>query len=155
MDVHYMTQEGFDKIKKDLADALAQRPVISAAIAEAREKGDLSENAEYESAREAQGLLEMNIARLQDLVSKIRVIDASQLSTDKVGMLSKVKVKNLSLKREMQFTIVGEQEANFAQGKLAATTPIGKALMGHKVGEIVEAQAPNGVMKFEILEISL
>lgn len=142
-------------MKKDLADALAQRPVISAAIAEAREKGDLSENAEYESAREAQGLLEMNIARLQDLVANARVIDEKQLSTDKVGMLSKVKVKNLSLGREMQFTIVGEQEANFAAGKLAATTPIGKALMGHKVGETVEAQAPNGVMKFEILDISL
>lgn len=150
-----MTQEGYDKLKKDLADALAQRPVISAAIAEAREKGDLSENAEYESAREAQGLLEMNIARLQDLVANARVIDEKQLSTDKVGMLSKVKVKNLTLGREMQFTIVGEQEANFAAGKLAATTPIGKALIGHKVGEVVEAQAPNGVMKFEILDISL
>ncbi len=150
-----MTQEGYDKLKRDLADALAQRPVISAAIAEAREKGDLSENAEYESAREAQGLLEMNIARLQDLVANARVIDEKQLSTDKVGMLSKVKVKNLTLGREMQFTIVGEQEANFAAGKLAATTPIGKALIGHKVGEVVEAQAPNGVMKFEILDISL
>lgn len=155
MAIHYLTQEGYDKLKKDLADALAQRPVISAAIAEAREKGDLSENAEYESAREAQGLLEMNIARLQDLVANARIIDSSKLTTDKVGMLSKVKVKNLSLKREMQFTIVGEQEANFAAGKLAATTPIGKALIGHKVGDVVEAQAPNGVMKFEILEISL
>lgn len=150
-----MTQEGFDKLKKDLADALAQRPVISAAIAEAREKGDLSENAEYESARDAQGLLEMNIARLQNLVANARVIDESKLSTDKVGMMSKVKVKNISLGREMQFTIVGEQEANFAAGKLSATTPIGKALMGHKAGDVVEAQAPNGVMKFEILSISL
>lgn len=150
-----MTQEGFDKLKKDLADALAQRPVISAAIAEAREKGDLSENAEYESARDAQGLLEMNIARLQNLVANARVIDESKLSTDKVGMMSKVKVKNLSLGREMQFTIVGEQEANFAAGKLSATTPIGKALLGHKAGDVVEAQAPNGVMKFEILSISL
>lgn len=150
-----MTQEGFEKLKNDLAAALAQRPVISAAIAEAREKGDLSENAEYESAREAQGLLEMNIARLQDLVANARVIDERQLSTDKVGMLSKVKVKNITLGREMQFTIVGEQEANFAAGKLAATTPIGKALIGHKVGEVVEAQAPNGIMKFEILDISL
>lgn len=155
MEVHYMTQEGFDKLKKDLADALAQRPVISAAIAEAREKGDLSENAEYESARDAQGLLEMNIARLQNLVANARVIDESKLSTDKVGMMSKVKVKNISLGREMQFTIVGEQEANFAAGKLSATTPIGKALLGHKAGDVVEAQAPNGVMKFEILSISL
>lgn len=155
MALHYMTQEGLDKLKKDLADALAQRPVISAAIAEAREKGDLSENAEYESAREAQGLLELTISRLQDLVANARVIDEKQLSTDKVGILSKVKVKNLSLKREMIFTIVGENEANFAAGKLASTTPIGKALMGHKVGDVVEAQVPNGAMKFEILEISL
>lgn len=150
-----MTQEGFDKLKKDLADAIAQRPVISAAIAEAREKGDLSENAEYEAARDAQGLLELNISKLQALVAEARVIDESKLTADAVGMLSKVKVKNLSLGREMQFTIVGEQEANFAAGKLAATTPIGKALMGHKVGDVVEAQAPNGVMKFEILSISL
>lgn len=155
MAIHYMTQEGFDKLKKDLADAIAQRPVISAAIAEAREKGDLSENAEYEAARDAQGLLELNIAKLQALVAEARVIDESKLTADAVGMLSKVKVKNLSLGREMQFTIVGEQEANFAAGKLAATTPIGKALMGHKVGDVVEAQAPNGVMKFEILSISL
>lgn len=155
MAIHYLTQEGFDKLKKDLADAIAQRPVISAAIAEAREKGDLSENAEYEAAREAQGLLELNIAKLQSLVAEARVIDESKLSADAVGMLSKVKVKNLSLNREMQFMIVGEQEANFAAGKLAATTPIGKALMGHKVGDVVEAQAPNGIMKFEILNISL
>lgn len=150
-----MTQEGFDKLKKDLADAIAQRPVISAAIAEAREKGDLSENAEYEAAREAQGLLELNIAKLQAVVAEARVIDESKLSADTVGMLSKVKVKNIALGREMQFTIVGEQEANFAAGKLAATTPIGKALMGHKKGDVVEAQAPNGVMKFEILDITL
>ncbi len=150
-----MTQEGFDKLKKDLADAIAQRPVISAAIAEAREKGDLSENAEYEAAREAQGLLELNIAKLQAVVAEARVIDESKLSADTVGMLSKVKVKNLALGREMQFTIVGEQEANFSAGKLSATTPIGKALMGHKKGDVVEAQAPNGVMKFEILDITL
>ena len=154
-EVHYLTQEGLDKLKKELADALAQRPIISAAIAEAREKGDLSENAEYESARDAQGLREMNIARLQTLLAGARLIDASQLSADKVGMPSKVKVKNLPLGREMKFTIVGETEANFAQGKLAATTPIGKALMNHKVGDVVEAQVPNGTAKFEILEISL
>src|SRR5574344_1372309 len=100
-EVHYMSQEGLDKLKKELAEALAQRPIISAAIAEAREKGDLSENAEYESARDAQGLLEMNIARLQTLLAGARLIDASQLSADKVGMLSKVKVKNLTLGREM------------------------------------------------------
>ena len=155
MAIHFMTQEGFDKLKQDLADAIAQRPVISAAIAEAREKVDLSENAEYEAARDAQGLLELNIAKLQNLVAQARVIDESMLSSDTVGLLSKVKVKNLALKREMSFTIVGEQEANFAEGKLALTTPIGKALMGHKKGDVVEAVAPNGVMKFEILDISL
>lgn len=155
MPVHYLTQEGYDKLKKDLADALAQRPVISAAIAEAREKGDLSENAEYESAREAQGLLELRIAKLKDEVANARVIDESQIGTDKVQMLNKVKVKNLSMNRVMEFTLVGESEADFASGKLAATTPIGKALMGHSKGEIVEAKVPSGVMKFEILDITL
>lgn len=155
MAVHYMTQEGLDKLKKDLADALAQRPVISAQIAEARDKGDLSENAEYEAAREAQGLLELNISKLQDLVANARVIDESQIGTEKVQMLNKVKVKNLTVGSVMEFTLVGENEADFAHGKLAATTPIGKALMGHSKGEIVEAHVPSGIMKFEILDITL
>ena len=142
-------------LKKELADALAQRPVISAAIAEAREKGDLSENAEYDAAREAQGLLEVKISRLKDKLSNARVLDESQLTTDSVQLLSKVKVENLANKMVMQFTIVGETEADFSKGKLAVTTPIGKALVGHSVGETVEAQVPQGVMKFKILEISL
>lgn len=150
-----MSQEGLDKIKKELAEALAQRPVISAAIAEAREKGDLSENAEYESAREAQGLLEIKIANLQNMVAKAKVLDASQLTADKVAMLTTVKVKNLTAGMEMTFTIVGETEADFAAGKLAATTPIAKALMGHSKGETVEAKVPSGIMKFEILDISI
>ena len=150
-----MTQEGLDKLKKDLAEALAQRPVISAAIAEAREKGDLSENAEYDAAREAQGLLELKIANLKNMVANAKVIDASKVQTDVVGMLNRVKVLNLSMNREMTFTIVGETEADFSKGKLAATTPIGRALIGHGKGETVEAQVPNGVMKFKILEISL
>ncbi|MCQ2182228.1 MAG: transcription elongation factor GreA [Bacteroidales bacterium] len=153
-DIHYMSQEGLDKIKKELADALAQRPVISAAIAEAREKGDLSENAEYESAREAQGLLELKIANLQNMVANAKVLDSSQISTDKVQMLNTVKVKNLVANREMTFTIVGETEADFAAGKLAATTPIAKALLGHSKGDMVEAKVPSGVLKFEILDIS-
>ena len=154
-EVHYMSQEGLDKIKKELAEALAQRPVISAAIAEAREKGDLSENAEYESAREAQGLLELKIANLQNMVAGAKVIDGSQLGTDKVQMLNKVKVENLSIGRVMEFTIVGESEADFSKGKLAATTPIAKALMGHSKGEVVDAHVPSGIIKFKILDISI
>ena len=150
-----MTQAGLDSLKKELADALAQRPVISAAIAEAREKGDLSENAEYDAARDAQGLLEVKIARLKNKVANARVIDESKLSTDTVQLLSKVKVRNLANKMVMDFTVVGETEADFAKGKLAATTPIGKALIGHAKGEVVEAQVPAGVLKFEILDISL
>lgn len=153
-EVHYMSQEGLDKIKKELAEALAQRPVISAAIAEAREKGDLSENAEYESAREAQGLLELRIANLQNMVAGAKVLDSSQLGTDKVQMLNKVKVENMVMHKEMEFTIVGETEADFAKGKLAATTPIAKALLGHGKGDVVEAKVPSGILKFKILDIS-
>lgn len=154
-DTHYITQEGLEKLKKDLADAIAQRPHIAAAIAEAREKGDLSENAEYESAREAQGLLEMKIANLQNMVANAKVIDESRIGTDKVQLLNKVKVQNVALGATMEFTIVGESEADFAHGKLAATTPIAKALLGHSKGETVEAVVPSGVMKFKILDISI
>lgn len=154
-DVHYMSQEGFDNLKKELAEALAQRPVIAAAIAEAREKGDLSENAEYESAREAQGLLELRISNLQNMINSAKVLDSSQLSADKVQMLTKVKVENQANKQVMSFTIVGENEADFSQGKLSATTPIAKALIGHGKDEVVEAKVPSGVLKFKILEISL
>lgn len=150
-----MTQAGLDKLKQELADALAQRPVISAAIAEAREKGDLSENAEYDAARDAQGLLEVKIARLKEKVANARVIDESKLSADTVQLLSKVKVKNLANKMVMNFQIVPETEADFSKGLLAATTPIAKALIGHGKGETVEAKVPSGVMKFEIVEISL
>lgn len=155
MPIEMMTQAGLDKLKQELADALAQRPVISAAIAEAREKGDLSENAEYDAARDAQGLLEVKIARLKEKVANARVIDESKLSADTVQLLSKVKVKNLANKMVMNFQIVPESEADFSKGLLAATTPIAKALIGHGKGETVEAKVPSGVMKFEILEISL
>ena len=155
MAIEYMTQAGYDKLKKDLADALAQRPVISAAIAEAREKGDLSENAEYDAARDAQGLLEVKIARLKEKVANARVIDESKLSADTVKLLSKVEVENLANKMKMKFQIVGESEADFSKGLLSASTPIGKALMGHSKGETVEATVPSGVMKFKILDISL
>ena len=150
-----MSQDGLDKLKKELSEALAQRPVISAAIAEAREKGDLSENAEYESAREAQGLLELRIAKLQNQIVNAKVLDSSQLNTDKVQMLNTVKVENLNNKRIMEFTIVGESEADFAKGRLAATTPIAKALLGHGKGETVDAKVPSGIIKFKILDITL
>ena len=155
MAIEYMTQAGYDKLKKDLADALAQRPVISAAIAEAREKGDLSENAEYDAARDAQGLLEVKIARLKEKVANARVIDESKLSADTVQLLSKVEVENLANKMKMKFQVVGESEADFSKGLLSASTPIGKALIGHSKGEIVEAKVPSGIMKFKILDISL
>ena len=154
-EVHYMSQDGLDKLKKDLAEARAQRAVIAAAIAEAREKGDLSENAEYESAREAQSLLEIKIANLKDMIAKAKVLDASMLSTDKVQMLNTVKVENLSTKQVMTFTIVGESEADFSKGKLASTTPIAKALLGHTKGDVVEAKVPSGIIKFKILDITL
>lgn len=154
-EVHYMTQDGLDKLKKDLADALAQRPVISAAIAEAREKGDLSENAEYDAARDAQALLEVKIANLKNLVANAKVLDESAIGTDRVQMLNKVKVENMSMNKVMEFTIVGETEADFAHGKLASTTPIAKALLGHSKGEVVEAKVPSGVIKFKILDITL
>ena len=155
MTLQYMTQEGLDKLKKELAEAIAQRPVISAQIAEARDKGELSEHAEYEAAREAQGILELQIAKLQNLVANARVIDESQIGTDKVQMLNKVTVKNLNTNQIMNCTIVSENEADFMAGKLAAKTPIGQALMGHSVGEVVEAKVPAGVIKFEILDITL
>lgn len=154
-EVHFMTQDGLDKLKKELADALAKRPVISAAIAEAREKGDLSENAEYDAAREAQSLLEIKIVNLKNLVANAKVIDESQVGTDKVQMMNKVKVENMTMKKVMEFTIVGETEADFVHGKLASTTPIAKALIGHAKGDVVEAKVPSGVIKFKILDITL
>ena len=155
-EIKYFTPEGLQKLKDELDDLiLRERPRIVLAIQEARDKGDLSENAEYESAREAQGLLELKIANLKNMITNAKVLDASQLSTDKVQMLTTVVVENLTAKTKMKFSIVGESEADFTKGKLAATTPIGKALIGHGVGEIVEVQVPAGVLKFKILEISL
>ena len=152
---HYMTADGLEKVKADLAEALAQRPVISAQIAEAREKGDLSENAEYEAAREAQGLLEVKIAKLQNLVANAKIIDESQLKPEDVRQMIKVNVGFRDNTLGLEFTIVGETEADFAHGKLAATTPIAKALIGHAKDEVVEAQVPSGVIKFKILDISI
>ncbi len=154
--IHYVTAEGLEKMKAELAHMISvERPAISKAIAEARDKGDLSENAEYDAAREAQGMLEMKIAQLQELVANARVIDESRLGTSHVQMLNKVKIKNLATKAVMEFTIVGESEANLREGKLASTTPIGKALMGKQKGDVVDVVTPGGTVKFEILNITL
>lgn len=154
--VHYLTAEGLEKLKADLAHLVSiERPAISKAIAEARDKGDLSENAEYDAAREAQGLLELKISQLQDRVANARIIDESKINTDCVQMLNKVKIKNLDNNTVMEYTLVGESEANLKEGKLAAATPIGKALIGKKKGDVVDVNVPSGVMRFEILNISI
>ncbi|MBO5763939.1 MAG: transcription elongation factor GreA [Bacteroidales bacterium] len=154
--VHYFTAEGLEKVKAELAHLIAvERPAISKAIAEARDKGDLSENAEYDAAREAQGLLELKISQMQELVANARIIDESKISTDQVQMLNKVKIKNVANGQVMEYTLVGEKEANLKEGKLAAQTPIGKALMGRKKGDVVEVKVPSGIIKFEILNISI
>ena len=151
----YLTQEGFDKKMAELKELEAQRPIIKQAIAEARDKGDLSENAEYDAAKEAQGMLEMKIAKLKDLVASARIIDDSKLNTDEVQLLNKVTIKNLKNGMKMTYTIVTESEANLKEMKISSNTPIAKALMGHRVGDVGKVQAPVGVMDFEIIEIGI
>ena len=151
-----LTYSGLKALEEELQNLkLVKRKEIAAKIKEAREQGDLSENAEYDAARDAQALLELKIAKLKDLVANAKVIDESMVSTDKVQMMNKVKIQNLANKQIMEFTLVGETEADFAHGKLAATTPIGKALMGHSKDDVVEANVPSGVLKFKILDISI
>lgn len=151
-----MTEEGYKKLLDEIAFLeTTKRPEISRQIAEARDKGDLSENAEYDAAKEAQGMLEMKIAQLKDLVAKARLIDESKLSTDSVQILNKVKIRNTKNKMVMTYTLVSESEANLKEGKIAINTPIGKGLLGKKVGEIAEIQVPSGLMTFEIVEISI
>ena len=155
MAVSYMTEEGYKKLLDEIAFLeTTKRPEISRQIAEARDKGDLSENAEYDAAKEAQGMLEMKIAQLKDLVAKARLIDESKLSTDSVQILNKVKIRNTKNKMVMSYTLVSESEANLKEGKIAINTPIGKGLLGKKVGDIAEIQVPSGLMSFEIIEIS-
>jgi len=154
-DIHYVTAEGLDKLKAELAALESQRPVISRQIEEARAQGDISENAEYDAAKEAQGLLELKITKLETTIANARIIDESKISTDQVQMLTKVKLKNLGNGAVMEYTIVGESEANLREGKMAASTPIAKALIGHRVDDVVEVNVPSGAMKFQILSISL
>ncbi len=154
--VSYVTKEGLKKLQDEL-DKLqtVERPKISKAIGEAIEKGDISENAEYDAAKDAQGLLEAKIAQLQDLIANCRVIDESQIGTSKVQMLNKVTIKNMKTGMTMVYTLVSETEANFKEGKLSIHTPIAQALVGKKVGDKVTVQVPAGEMEFEILDISL
>ncbi|MBD0834068.1 transcription elongation factor GreA [Aestuariibaculum suncheonense] len=153
--VSYYTPEGLKKLRDELKQLKdIERPKASQAIADARDKGDLSENAEYDAAKEAQGLLEMKISKLEEVLSNARIIDESQLDTSKVLVLSKVKIKNQTNGMEVTYTLVAESEANLAAGKISVNSPIGKGLLGKSVGDVAEIQVPNGVMKFDIIEIS-
>jgi transcription elongation factor GreA len=151
-----MTEDGYKKLMDEVTYLeTVKRPEISRQIAEARDKGDLSENAEYDAAKEAQGLLEAKISQLKGLIANARLIDESQITTDVVQIMNKVKIKNVKNNQTITYTLVSESEANLKQGKIAINTPIGKGLLGKKAGEIAEIKVPSGVMSFEIVEISL
>ena len=152
----YMTEEGLANLKKELEQlTTVERPAISQQIAEARDKGDLSENAEYDAAKEAQGLLEMRIARMEDIVANARIIDESKIDTSHVQILNKVKIKNIKNSQQVEYMLVSENESDIKNGKISVATPIAKGLLGKKVGDVVEIKVPSGVMSFEVLEISL
>jgi transcription elongation factor GreA len=155
--IQYVTKEGLDKLRAELDQLESiERPKITQQIAEARDKGDLSENAEYDAAKEAQGLLEMRISKLKDQVANARVIDPSQLDSSKVSILSSVKIKNIANGVEMSYTLVPETEADLSKAKISVNTPIAKGLLGKKVGEIADITLPNGTqMQFEVLDIKL
>ena len=154
--VSYVTEEGLEKLKKELEQLeTVERPSISRQIAEARDKGDLSENAEYDAAKEAQGMLEMKINKLKDSLANLRILDQSKLDTSTVQILNKVKIKNKKNGVIMEYTIVSDSEANLKEGKMSINTPIAKGLLGKKVGDITEVEVPSGKMEFEIIEISL
>jgi len=153
--IAYYTKEGLEKLRKELNELKdVERPKASQAIAEARDKGDLSENAEYDAAKEAQGLLEMRISKLEETLSNARIIDESQLDTSKVLVLSTVKLLNKVNKQNMTFTLVAESEADLKSGKISVNSPIGKGLLGKAVGDVADIQVPNGVLQLEVLEIT-
>ena len=152
----YLTEDGLKNLKEELYQLRSvERPSISKQIAEARDKGDLSENAEYSAAKEAQGLLELRISKIEDTVAKSRIIDESRIDTSTVQVLNKVKIKNTSNGMEMQYMLVPEAEANLKEGKLAVSSPIAKGLLGKKVGDVVEVKVPSGLVSFEVVEISM
>jgi transcription elongation factor GreA len=153
--IAYYTAEGLKKLKEEIHQLkIVERPRISQQIAEARDKGDLSENAEYDAAKEAQGLLEARIAKMEDLLANARLVDETHVDSSKVFILSKVKIKNLKNNSVLEYTLVAENEANLAEKKISVESPIGKGLLGKKVGQIAEVQIPAGLIQFEILEIS-
>jgi transcription elongation factor GreA len=153
--ITYYNQEGLQKLKDELNKLISvDRPAISRMIAEARDKGDLSENAEYDAAKEAQGILEMKISKLQELISNARLIDESKLDNSKVLLLSKVTIKNLKNGQIMEYTIVPESEADLKSAKISVTSPIAKGILGKQVGDKVDIQVPAGVVPFEIVKIS-
>ncbi|MEY2970061.1 MAG: transcription elongation factor GreA [Bacteroidota bacterium] len=154
--VSYYTAEGLKKLREELDHMKSvERPNISQQIAEARDKGDLSENAEYDAAKEAQGLLEMKIAKLEDVLANARVLDSDSIDLSKVGVLTKVKLKNVANGATMTYSLVAEKEADIKQSKISVSSPIGKGLLGKRVGEIAEIQVPRGTMSFEVLEITV
>lgn len=154
-EIRYYTEEGLEKLKRELDQLMKiERPSISQQIAEARDKGDLSENAEYDAAKNAQGMLELKIAKLQEVISNVRVIDESKLDNSKVLILSKVKIKNLKNNAEMTYTLVPEKEADLKAGKLSVSSPIAKGLLGKKLGDQAVIAVPAGDITFEIMEIS-
>lgn len=154
--ISYMTEEGLKKLKEEVEHLIrVERPKISAQIAEARDKGDLSENAEYDAAKEAQGMLEMKIAKLQEKIRNARVIDKSQIDTSSVQIMNKVKLKNIKNGAIMEYTLVAENEANLKAGKISIETPIAKGLLGKKKGDVAKIKVPNGLLEFEILDISI
>ena len=156
MAIVYMTEEGYKKMMEEINYLESvKRPEISRQIAEARDKGDLSENAEYDAAKEAQGLLEMKISQLKDKVANARIIDDSKLNTHTVQLLNRVKIRNTQNNMTMEYTIVTESEANLKEGKIASSTPIAQGLLGKKIGDIVEIKVPSGTMTFEIVNISI
>lgn len=153
--VTYYTPEGLQKLKDELHNLRSvERPKISQQIAEARDKGDLSENAEYDAAKEAQGLLEAKISKLEEVLSNARIIDESQVDSSRVFILSKVKLKNLNNNAEMEYTLVAENEADLKAKKISVDSPIGKGLLGKEVGDVAEVQVPAGLVRFEVLSIS-
>ena len=154
--ISFITQDGLDKLKQELDHLLrVDRPAISQQIAEARDKGDLSENAEYHAAKEAQGMLELRISRMQDTVASARVLDESQVNTDNVQILTKVKIRNTANNAVMEYNIVPEAEADLKAGKMSISTPIAQGLLGKKVGDVVKVKVPSGEVGFEVIEISI